>query len=346
MFDPERSGAEWWTLVLDSNNDSSPTNNTISHTNDDNDSDNDDDEEDDDEVGMHFEADYGLEGQMRHMLLHPRVATVTYLSDVGVPTLVLNKRSPVPQDEEKKSLGGDIETGWLSGPKFGKHMCFDGRLLHGAPGAFFPGSKHAGVPHDEEVDDLEDTKPAAKKKQRLNDGTTSTIEGTTKIDADDSMSGKRVTLLVNVWLNHCPLDADLLEDEVCEQMLTPWKAEQEEEGAEKKGNGNLKRINDDTDKYVPPFTWTGPDLSTSLEGNKLPIVSLSACKEDPAGSEDTVICHREVEISYHPKMEDCHAASQGLSSSKNGASSIELKFGPGALTLDVGSEVESDEEDE
>ena len=45
LYDPERSGAEWWTLVLDTaSSESSPP---ISH----NDDDEDDDEEEDDEVG-------------------------------------------------------------------------------------------------------------------------------------------------------------------------------------------------------------------------------------------------------------------------------------------------------
>ena len=73
MYNPEQSGAEWWTLILDANKSEE------------------DDEDESDEVGMHYDADYGLEDQMPNILLHPRVATVTYLSNVGAPTLVLNK---------------------------------------------------------------------------------------------------------------------------------------------------------------------------------------------------------------------------------------------------------------
>ena len=47
IYDPERSGAEWWTLVLDTpSNGESPN-------------DDGDDDEEDDEVGIHFDADYG-----------------------------------------------------------------------------------------------------------------------------------------------------------------------------------------------------------------------------------------------------------------------------------------------
>ena len=74
---------------------------------------------------------YRLEEQIPNYHVHPRVATVTYLSDTGVPTLILSKCSPPPTDPEKKSLGGSINRAWLSHPSSGKHIAFDGRYLHG-----------------------------------------------------------------------------------------------------------------------------------------------------------------------------------------------------------------------
>jgi hypothetical protein len=50
LYDPERSGAEWWTLVLDT-----PSGGASPPKDDDDDC----DEEEDDEVGIHFDADYG-----------------------------------------------------------------------------------------------------------------------------------------------------------------------------------------------------------------------------------------------------------------------------------------------
>jgi hypothetical protein len=49
LYDPERSGAEWWTLVLDTPSSVAPSK----------DDDDDGDDEEDDEVGIHFDADYG-----------------------------------------------------------------------------------------------------------------------------------------------------------------------------------------------------------------------------------------------------------------------------------------------
>lgn len=74
---------------------------------------------------------YRLEEQIPNYHVHPRVATVTYLSDTGVPTLILGKCSPPPTDPEKKSLDGSINKAWLSHPSAGKHIAFDGRYLHG-----------------------------------------------------------------------------------------------------------------------------------------------------------------------------------------------------------------------
>jgi hypothetical protein len=60
-YDPACSGAEWWSLVLDR----------------------------DDDVGFHWDRDYALEDE-DGAHLHPHLATVTYLSSVGGPTTVVS----------------------------------------------------------------------------------------------------------------------------------------------------------------------------------------------------------------------------------------------------------------
>ena len=174
LYDPERSGAEWWTLVLDT-----PSNTDAPDDDDKADENDDDDDEEDDEVGIHFDADYGLEEQLPNYMLHPRVATITYLCDIGVPTIILDKRSPPPLDIEKKSLNGNIRKAWLSHPVFGKHVAFDGRLLHGAPGEYFPSIKNKSSNVAE---------PKAKRLKVEGNACTSTSK----------LSGKRITFMVNV----------------------------------------------------------------------------------------------------------------------------------------------------
>lgn len=286
VFIPEQSGAEWWTLVLDEDK----VEEEASKKQGDDDHD-DDDEEEGDEVGLHFDADYGLEDQAPNLLLHPRLATVTYLTDFGAPTVVLDQRSPPPNDVEKKTLQGSIRKGWLSHPKIGKHMAFDGRLLHGAPASFFPSMSDATISKTAE--------PPLKK---------------AKLQAR-----KRITLLVNIWLNHCPMDAELLDDDICAQLKTPH---------EMKGKSD--------ESIQPPFVWKS-DLDLARP-TKLVNAKLVESPTDPAGEEEVVICSRLVTAIYGASAESFHSAcAQG--------DLVELEFEKGALSLEVGDVVQSDEDE-
>ncbi|TFJ83365.1 hypothetical protein NSK_005335 [Nannochloropsis salina CCMP1776] len=95
-----QSGAEWWVQVL----------------------------EEEDDIGLHFDKDYALEAH--GLNIYPHLATVTYLSSLGGPTLVLPLSGPLHVGED---LSGALSGAWLSLPAVGKHTVFDGRLLHAAP---------------------------------------------------------------------------------------------------------------------------------------------------------------------------------------------------------------------
>ena len=276
---PEQSGAEWWTLVLDE--DSESQNEATANESNKSQEEEDDDEEGD-EVGMHFDADYGLEDQAPNLLIHPRVATVTYLSDMGAPTVVMQRRSPPPNDVEKKSLEGPIQTSWLSHPKIGKHIAFDGRLLHGAPATFFPATT-ATVPG---------TQPPSKRAKPA--------------------CSQRITLLVNVWVNHCPLDAEPLDDEICSQLSPLQQGENQD----------------------PLFTWNNPDMD---QMTKMAVVRLESSKEDPAGEEEVVICGRLITVKYNPTMQELHKATAA-------GPLVLLNWKEDALSLEVGGIVEEEEE--
>lgn len=302
-FDPKNSGAEWWTLVLD--NKSTENNEPLSkEANDDGD---DDDSEggEDDEVGMHFDADYALEEQASGIFLHPRVATITYLSDVGVPTLILDKRSPPPHDVEKSSLNGSITKGWLSHPSFGKHVSFDGRLLHGAPGEYFPS---VSTPKSNEDDVAE---PQTKKQKVEEKG-------------EGALVGKRITFLVNIWLNHSTMDAVILDDDIVSKLTTTWEDP----------DSNAK--SDET--HIPAFIWNITDIAS--EDKLTNTVSLTKSSE-AAGTEDIVLCNRHVEMAFHSSLQDLHDASK--LAAKEGSMPIVLE--EGVLTLTVGREASDDEGD-
>ena len=118
-FDPDTSGAEWWALVLDQ----------------------------EDDVGFHWDKDYALEGDLG-VNVHPHISTVTYLSgdvharaQAQAPTVILRKRSPLFYGDD---ACGDVQEAMVSWPARGKHVSFDGRYLHGAPSdlatLMYPGS--------------------------------------------------------------------------------------------------------------------------------------------------------------------------------------------------------------
>jgi len=52
--------------------------------------------------------------------------------------------------------------------------------------------------------------------------------------------------MVNIWINHCPLDAEILDDDVCIQMKTPWKNQDDYE--------EQIKLNRDHE-HTLPFQW-------------------------------------------------------------------------------------------
>ena len=155
-YNPATSGAEWWVQIRPS---PETTGRYSMHAPDVGGS----------SVHLHWDKDEELRilcGGSTYV--HPHWSTVTYLSSVGAPTLVAEGRRVnnltgewiVPEEDTDDENNNVI----LSWPSQGKHLCFDGRLLHGAPG------------------DL-----AAE-------------QGTAEC--------RRYTFLVNIWLNHRPLQVE------------------------------------------------------------------------------------------------------------------------------------------
>lgn len=252
-------------------------------------------------------------------MLHPRVATVTYLSDIGVPTLVLDKRSPPPKDIEKKSLCGSIEVGWLSHPIVGKHIAFDGRLLHGAPGTFFPAATKQKL-------DCDVREPTTKKRKLES-------EAKTKCAYDVPSGTQRITFMVNVWLNHCPIDAELIDDNLCSEMKIQLNLNSgEEKGRDLKG----KEIYESDVQ----FSLENVDKPNSLQKEE---VYIAKEEKDWAGTEEVVICNREVDVNFCSTMEALHGVSYKANSAEG--KSVEIRFDVNALQLKVGALVpESDDE--
>ena len=254
-----------------------------------------------------------IKEQLPNYMLHPRVATITYLSDTGVPTLVMDKCSPPPSDPEKKSLDGSINKAWLSHPRFGKHVAFDGRFLHGGPGRYFPSVATRS----------EDSSPPKTKKRKVEGGD------------DVAPGGKRVTFMVNIWLNHCPIESEPLEDDVLDQLTTPWEDAPEHDDDKR----NLKA----GEGCAPPFHWNVNDIArTDALSAAASLARASAGAGGPAGAEEVVLCNRRVDLAFGASMDAFHHVSR-LAAEEG---SLPLEMEEGVLTLTVGDAVSSDEEEE
>jgi hypothetical protein len=157
VFEPSKSGAEWWTLVIDES----------------------------DEVGLHWDRDYDLQAD-QGLLLHPMVSTVTYLTTpcAAAPTVVLGRPSPLLASE---SPCGSVPSATACWPALGRHLAFDGKLLHGALPDLTPSPPPPPPPTGGAA-------PAA------------------------AAGRKRVTFLVNVWLNHVPWGAEKLPKSIAKQL--------------------------------------------------------------------------------------------------------------------------------
>ena len=118
-IDPATSGAEFWANVSESE--------AIHRARDPH-----------GDVAMHFDKDERL--YSAHCLfVHPLVSTVTYITDVGAPTIVAPAvRVTTEGDEYRPALDSVDVT--LVAPRVGRHLAFDGRWLHGAPAALCPSS--------------------------------------------------------------------------------------------------------------------------------------------------------------------------------------------------------------
>mmetsp|Transcript_4419 Transcript_4419/g.13937 ORF Transcript_4419/g.13937 Transcript_4419/m.13937 type:complete len:180 (+) Transcript_4419:446-985(+) len=67
------------------------------------------------------------------MAVTPHLSTVTYLSDVGPPTVVTNLAAPNDTGAAFACCGDKL---FVSYHAVGKHVSFDGRFLHAAPAEF------------------------------------------------------------------------------------------------------------------------------------------------------------------------------------------------------------------
>ena len=83
------------------------------------------------EIAFHWDKDEDAVDR-KNINVNPWVATVTYLTGHGPPTVILDHTTP---REYGKMTCGSVGACHVSYPSVGKHVAFDGRWLHGVPPA-------------------------------------------------------------------------------------------------------------------------------------------------------------------------------------------------------------------
>lgn len=164
-IDMERSGAEYWVQVKGVES-SSDNGNEIDSKN--------------LGVDIHYDKDEEIASIFK-VGVFPTLSTVTYLSEVAgsAPTVVFQTTANAP-------VGSPITKLWISDCNVNKHLCFDGRYLHGAPSQLM----QKGIPLDNNA---------------------TVFSGTL-------FSNLRVTFLVNIWLHHQPSSVLPMPNEIIESI--------------------------------------------------------------------------------------------------------------------------------
>lgn len=138
-----------------------------------------------------------------NLYVHPYLSTVTYLTDLGAPTMVVNCRINTVTGEWM--VPEDSVEAFVSWPKAGKHLSFDGQLLHAAPpdlmqeGVFAQQCKIS----DDELNAISsggDAKEVERRRKIL------------------ERRHRRVTFLVNIWLNYKPFNVELFPETMLDKL--------------------------------------------------------------------------------------------------------------------------------
>ena len=80
-------------------------------------------------IGFHYDKDEAM-ASIKSKMKHPLISTVTYLTDVGGPTLIFNQTTN--GNDESPEIP---DLGWISYPTKNRHITFSGDLQHGVLGS-------------------------------------------------------------------------------------------------------------------------------------------------------------------------------------------------------------------
>lgn len=186
-YNPKTSGAEWWVQLRPSPEKTGRYSMFMPNQH----------EEDMSTNGISFHWDKDEDLRLLaggSLYVHPHVSTVTYLTSLGAPTLILDKRIHPLTGEWVSEPGATPVEGFVCWPWQGKHVCFDGRFLHAAP---------------------PDLMPSGRWKEQC---TISNVENDPSLHKSQERRHRRVTFLVNVWLNHKPFHVTPFPETMTDKM--------------------------------------------------------------------------------------------------------------------------------
>lgn len=172
-------------------------------------------------IDLHYDKDETI-AEYFSIGIFPVISTVTYLSDHSQLSGVTKPQSYSDVNSQAESVkiyepqptvifestastpvGQAIEKVHISWPEVGKHIAFDGQLLHGAPAE--PLLRQLNPAHEVPKSVMSSTAPA-------------NVSSDEFVSADIS-NPMRVTLLANIWINHQPAQVKPLSAEILGDIL-------------------------------------------------------------------------------------------------------------------------------
>lgn len=138
-------------------------------------------------VDLHYDKDEEMASSFE-IGIFPTISTVTYLTeslDYCHPTVVYSCTADLP-------VGAPIMESFITLPEIGKHVAFDGKLLHGAPAELLPFA----------ITNLQSKASSA----------------SSSSSAAATGNNYRITFLVNVWVGHRPSAVQQLPSELVSRL--------------------------------------------------------------------------------------------------------------------------------
>jgi len=245
---------------------------------------------------------------------------VTYLSDKGAPTVVMDK---VGTENSLEEFVGTTNKLIVSKPAVGNHIRFLGDLLHAAPGDLLFEEEDGD---DEDDDEDEENSEAPDLKTLL-----------------EKRMSKRITFLVNIWVDHIPSQAKKCPKNVIAKLQTPLlekeqisftkpyeavssasssssssnvkknKKEAKKNEKQTEGNENVFPLKADDLETLVPLKFNNNDTNYDVS---LPCLSIARLKELLAQHRNLVVLQypEEMQINIEYGPDDSESEDDGASS--------------------------------